>query len=851
MTALRGTGSFRRRSVLLLVLGTVSVIALPAGLASALLWNDLSTLDVLGGLRDRPATGLVIAGLVITVTLALAVALFLISRQRDRALDLLHATLAHMDQGLVLLGPDQRADIYNRRALELLELPEQLLARRPLPAEVLSYQSSRGEFATMPPEAVEVMLRGLPARAPSRYERVRPNGTVLEIRASPLPNGGALKTYSDITERRKAIDDMNASMAFANSLVNSSPDCIQLLDLDGNISFMSDLGQEQFEVEDFETVRGKPFSSFFAEEHRARIELALRRVRDGQTDRFTRMCPTLGGVAKWWDFIITPVHEIGRPPERLFVVARDISARQAHAEELSRAKEAAERASQAKTQFLASMSHEIRTPLNAILGFASLARDRRDRDPELRRQMELIQKAGESLLTIINDVLDLSKIEAGRIELEERPLALRGLVEDCLSLTCGLATQKGIALECLVSPSIPARIVADEARLRQVLLNLLNNAVKFTASGSVVLSVVPVRDGRALTVSITDTGIGISPERSALLFQDFVQGDGSINRQYGGTGLGLSISRRLITLMGGDIGVASVVGQGSTFHFTLPLIEAEPEIDADAAQGPSEPHVVTPRAILLVDDLSINLEIVGEMLRSAGHRVTFASDGPSAIAAYRQDRHDLILMDVQMPDMDGLETTRRIRDLDGQARQVPVIALTANVFSQQIESYRDAGMNDHLGKPLHRDALLAMIERWTSPAERDAGSASTDAEAGPPALDRKCQSELARLIGVEKAHELLMRFREELPDRFSSAAPEALKADAHALASTAGLLGFAKLSAAAGALEQAIETGGDVSPQLSAVLAGRKDVLRRIDELAAAMAAAKRGEGDLAPAKVA
>jgi PAS domain S-box-containing protein len=792
-----------------------------------------SVTDILARWQAELSTDFMVSASCATLLLGLGLLLIRVARERDRSDSHLDVTLAHMDQGLLMVGPDQRTEVYNQRALTLLDLPEELMSRRPGSMEVFAYQTARGEFAGIPVETQGQIIRPMLAQTPSCYERVRPNGMVLEIRTTPLPDGGAVRTYSDVTERRKAIEDMNASMAFANSLINSSPDCIQLLDLDGNVTFISDLGQELFEIGDFETVRGRPFAEFFPEEHRARVELALRRVCDGQTDRFTRMCPTLGGVVKWWEFIITPVHEIDREPERLFVVARDMSARQAHAEELGRAKEAAERASVAKSQFLASMSHEIRTPLNAILGFATLARERRDQDPELRRQIELIQKAGEALLTIINDVLDLSKIEAGKIELEERPLDLRGLVADCLSLTQGLAGPKGITLDCIVDPAIPARILADEARLRQILLNLLNNAVKFTPSGAVTLSVAPAPEPGRMALSVTDTGIGIAADRLPHLFQDFVQVDGSISRQFGGTGLGLSISRRLVTLMGGEIGAESVVGEGSTFRVTLPMSDAGAGTApaTGGAQRPAAP--TTPRRILLVDDLSINLEIVGQMLATAGHAVSFASDGPSAIAAYRDERHDLILMDVQMPDMDGLETTRHIRALDRAGREVPVVALTANVFSQQVESYRQAGMNDHLGKPFHRDALLAMIERWADvdASQRDAAMESPDAERADgdlPVLDAACQDELAALIGAGKVADLLIRLRDDLPGRLRSAASGALRADAHVMISTAGLLGFAQLSAAAAALEQAVDAEGDLAAPLTRLLAARTAALGAI-----------------------
>jgi PAS domain S-box-containing protein len=828
----RPNGTFQARSTIDGVDRIISYRRLDAtGLVAVV---SLSQAEVLARWTQELSSDFLVAGLCAMSLLGLGLMLIRMLRQRDRADAHLRTTLQHMQQGLLMVGPDQRTELYNAKALELLDLPEALMASRPLPAEVFAWQDSQGEFDDLTPEMRDSIVRGALAQTPSCYQRARRNGSVLEIRTTPLPNGGAVRTYTDVTEQRRAIDEMNASVAFANTLVNSSPDCIQLLDLDGHITFISDLGQELFEIEDFESVRGRHFTLLFPEEHRTRVDLALRRVRGGQTDRFIRMCPTLGGVARWWEFIITPVHEIGRESERLFVVARDISERQAHADELSRAKEAAERASQAKTQFLASMSHEIRTPLNAILGFAALARARQGRDPELSRQIGLIEKAGASLLTILNDVLDLAKIEAGKVELELLPLDFAELADDCVALTRGLADQKGLRLDCVFAADFPARIVADEARVRQVLLNLLNNAVKFTPSGTVTLSVARSADGTRMGVCVSDTGIGISQERIAHLFQDFVQVDGSISRHYGGTGLGLSISRRLVELMGGSIGVESVVGEGSRFHFDLPLVEAREDEGRKRRDEAVPAAAIVPRSILLVDDLSINLEIVSEMLLSAGHRVDLADSGPQAITLFRERRHEMILMDVQMPDMDGLETTRRIRDIDEAARLTPIVALTANVFSQQVESYRDAGMNDHLGKPFGRDALLAMVERWSDPEKRPALPPDPPpADPAPAALDRACLDELTQLLGPAKVRELLRRFRTELPDRLRSAASSALRADAHAMISTAGLLGFARLSAAARALEQAVDTGGDVAPPLTSLLAARKAAIATLDDLLA------------------
>ncbi|MFN3670462.1 MAG: ATP-binding protein [Bosea sp. (in: a-proteobacteria)] len=790
----------------------------------------LSVADVLARWRQDLTHDFVLAGLCACLLALLGLILIRIVRLRDRSDLHLRTTLDHMAQGLLMVGLSGRIEVYNKRVLAMLDLPESLLAQRPTPATVLAFQEDQGEFFRTDRAVRDRIEQDATTPSAGSYERLRPNGSVLEVRTTLLPDGGIVRTYSDVTQRQKAIDDMNASMAFANSLVNSSPDAITLLDLEGKITFISELGQELFEVSDVDAVRGRPFTLFFPPEHHERVELALRRVRSGHTDRFTRMCPTLAGMPKWWDFIITPVHEIGRPLDRLFVVARDISARQAHALELSRAKEAAERASQAKTQFLASMSHEIRTPLNAILGFAALAREGNDRDPELRRRIELIEKAGESLLTIINDVLDLSKIEAGRVELEERPLDLRGLVDDCLSLMKGLAAQKKLELRGEIAPAVPARIVADEARLRQVLLNLLNNAVKFTAAGSVSVSVAVSQDGATLEAAIRDTGIGIPQDRVAHLFQDFVQVDGSISRKYGGTGLGLSISRRLILLMGGEIGVDSVEGEGSTFRFSLPLREAATEATID----PPQPETARPeasRSILLVDDLPINLEIVSGMLTSAGHRVTVATSGPEAITAYRALRPDLILMDVQMPDMDGLDTTRHLRMIDEPARNVPIIALTANVFAQQIESYRRAGMNDHLGKPFHRDALLEMVAHWTDATRPAAGVTAVPPQ--PALLDDATLQELSGLIGADKVRDLLRRFQSELPERLVATGSAEIGMEAHAIVSTAGLLGFQALAAAARLVEQTAEAGDDLAQPLLLLLEARRAALAQLATMVA------------------
>jgi len=384
-------------------------------------------------------------------------------------------------------------------------------------------------------------------------------------------------------------------------------------------------------------------------------------------------------------------------------------------EAAERAQAQAESASQAKTEFLAAVSHEIRTPLNSVMGFTDLILDRTDLAPEMRRQVELIKTASSTLLTIVNDVLDFATIEAGAVELDPKPFPPAAIVGDCLSIVHGLASTKGLDLSCRTDPSVPALLVGDGPRLRQILLNLLNNAIKFTPSGSVTLTVTPEHagDGRdRYRFAVTDTGIGIPKEKQDRLFQRFTQVDGSARRQYGGTGLGLAISKRLVELMGGEIGVVSEVGQGSTFWFSVPLTKAAERV-ITPVQPVQEPSVQSRGArILLAEDVDINQEIAKAVLEAAGHEVDVVSDGAQAIMAVQQKSYDLVLMDVQMPVMDGVTATQHIRSLSGPVRDIPIVAMTANVYAEQIAGFLEAGMNDHVGKPFDREKLYAAVKRW-------------------------------------------------------------------------------------------------------------------------------------------
>ena len=373
----------------------------------------------------------------------------------------------------------------------------------------------------------------------------------------------------------------------------------------------------------------------------------------------------------------------------------------------------AERASLAKTDFLAAMSHEIRTPLNAVIGFTDLLARAEKLAPDLRRHAELARSSGSALLTVVNDILDFSKVEAGAIDLERQAFAPAALADNGLSIVRGMAAAKGLAVIGRIDPDLPRRLLGDEARLRQILLNLLNNAVKFTRRGSLTLAVrhagtTPA--GETIRFSVTDTGIGIPLAKQHRLFERFSQVDNSVGRDFGGTGLGLAISRRLVELMGGTIGVASDDGEGSTFWFTVTLPRAPGVADAIAAQPVAAPQATG--RILLVEDVEINQELARLVLEAAGHTVEVVADGAAAVMAVDDGAFDLVLMDVQMPGMDGITATKMIRRLKGPSANVPVIAMTANVLPAEVRQFREAGMDDHVGKPFDRAILYDTIARW-------------------------------------------------------------------------------------------------------------------------------------------
>ena len=762
---------------------------------------------------------------------------------------LLRTTLETMDQGLIAVDGHGRASLINGRAMGLLELPREFATTRPHQDEILEFQRRTGEFASE--QQFAQVVEDIDQRRHAIYERERPNGTVLEIRTVPTADGGFVRTYSDITTRRAADAalrlerDRTETVALALEQANRRFDValsnmsngVCMFDADQKLVISNVRFREMYGLREDQVKPGMPLKEFL-ERHVARrlgsdldidsyIQVVLTQstqtllIADGRTV-FIRREEIPGG-----GWIAT--HEDITDQKRIEAALRD-------------EKDHAESAARTTSEFLANMSHELRTPLTAIIGVSDMLLSEPQSPEKQRHFMEMQRSAGQGLLGIINDILDFSKIEARQFDIETAPLSVREVAQGCAVLVYDQAQRKGLTVTVAVADDLHDWVLGDAARLRQILLNLVSNGVKFTPSGSVTLTVSQIADATdTLCFAVIDTGIGISAENIATLFQRFSQADSSTTRRFGGTGLGLAISKRLAELMGGDIKVKSEPGRGSTFSLTLRLPKCTAAIPVSA---PAQPQCRASYRLLLAEDNSLNRQLIRAMLEQAGHEVTTVNDGAEAVRVAVRNEFDAILMDVQMPEMDGYAATRAIRQATQDIRPIPIIALTANALSGEAERCLAAGMDFHVPKPVSWPLLFATIDRLVLPREQ-IGPKEQEPAAEPTGegyratsliFDRTCVAELRKAIGDQNTMRLLKLFVVDASQRFlgepgSGEARAMICREAHAFAGSAGMLGFGDLAAACSALQSAELDDGQFDRCLDRCRRARDVALEMIGEM--------------------
>lgn len=525
-----------------------------------------------------------------------------------------------------------------------------------------------------------------------------------------------LSFVQDFRKRRRTEEALRKSEARFRHVFEHSHDALFLHDLDGNIVSVNNHAAQLLQVAHRDLV-GRHLVTLHPAMDPVKVRELLQRIANGEAVRFETKLLCSGG-----DTIDVEVSAtlIDREARLVLGSARDVTARKQAEAALRAAKERAEAASAAKNEFLAVMSHEIRTPLNGVIAMMDLLLEM-PLDEQQKKCAELAVDSAGALLDIINDILDISKIEVGKLELEMKDFDLAATITSATETLAVQAREKGLSFHYSLDPDLPGALRGDAGRLRQVIVNLLANAVKFTRQGEVFLHARRVAEaGSRVTVgiSVSDTGIGIPADRLESVFDAFCQVDASTTRKYGGTGLGLAISQRLVEAMGGQITVRSELGKSSTFSFTVELEKAGPRPSRARATREIPPTAPHPGRVLLVEDNLVNQQVALRILEHGGYRADIVPNGQEALRALETASYDLVLMDVQMPVMNGLEASRWIRDSHSPVRnhRVPIIALTAAAMKGDRERCLEAGMDDYISKPLRPHQLLALVEKWI-PAE--------------------------------------------------------------------------------------------------------------------------------------
>ena len=629
-----------------------------------------------------------------------------------------------------------------------------------------------------------------------------------------------------ITERKQAERTLQESEARLHEILESSPVGASIVGGDGQIEFANSRMAEMIGLST-EELMGFSARGFYVDPS-TRDEINEKLESDGQVRDFEAMMQRADGTSFWSLVTLEPAN-LHEHDDAYFGWVYDITSWKEAEEALRQAKEQAEELARSKSEFVAVVSHEVRTPMNGVLGMARLMLDT-SLDGEQRDFAETIVRSGESLLTILNDLLDISKLEAERLELEKIPFDPKRIIEDSVAVMASRAGEKGLQLSAVVQDDFPAALKGDPNRLRQVLLNLLSNAVKFTSTGSVTVELgasAKLNDAVDVELAVVDTGPGISADVQEKLFSHYTQGSVEIARKYGGTGLGLAICQRLANLMGGDITLESAPGEGSRFSLKAPFDVGDENDLArlDRLSGPDEAHAVDalPLQILLVEDNEINQRVAVGLLRNQGHAVDLAVNGVEALEALERRQYDVVLMDRHMPEMNGIEATARIREMDGLTASIPIIGITAAVNSEEIAACLEAGMNDVIPKPIDPFMLAKALARThhggevlmpgREAAESHAGE-KTEAAPGSKVFDGSKLAALRAELGDDVVESLVESFREvagRAPQSLGAAADQddlaLLERLAHDLKSNSAMIGLQALSEAAAAIELASREG--------------------------------------------
>lgn len=662
--------------------------------------------------------------------------------------DMLLSTLDTLSGGVIVLDSQMRIVCANKLAVTLLDVAAELVQPQASWVDFVRFAAERGDYGEG--NAEEQFARVMPLftrREPYELVRRRPDGVLLEINGHPIEGGGYVTRFSDITAVRQQEDDLAEATRTSRRFkrfFELSQEMMGIADQDGRLHTMNNAWTEHLGWTS-EELGAKPFVEFVSSDDIANVETALQGLVAGQNAvDFSVQFTCKISDEKWLEWHVAPDSD-----GQLFCVVHDVDEARHRQQELEKARATAESAAISKADFLATMSHEIRTPMNGIIGITNLLLDT-DLEAEQRHYAQSVVESGEALLEIIDDILDISKMEAGKLEIDDQEFSADKVVGSVIDVMTPRAMEKRLEMSTYIAPEIAGSVRGDAGKLRQILLNLLGNAIKFTDTGAVsVRATIDNEDVMQQTVrfEVKDTGIGIPEAAREHLFMRYSQGDASTMRKYGGTGLGLSICKELTELMGGEIGFDSTPNVGTTFWFTVRLGRMEsPVLEATSAEqigitsasiggpagsshaaGPIEEDKVKeakPNSlrVLLVEDNAVNQMLAMAILKKAGHRVDLATDGVEGVEAVRNNLYDVVLMDIQMPNMDGLEATRRIRAMDDSGMaNVYIVAITANALLGDRETCLSAGMNDYLPKPIDQKRLLAALDlvRSDTPVEAE------------------------------------------------------------------------------------------------------------------------------------